>query len=312
MVQLGMFRTSRVLVGAAVAAIAITTLGAGSAQAVVTPAYSTVFGPNCTTAVDTPFAGQTTKTDSTLPTVTSVAWNHLTVTAKANATARVTVKTHRRLLGCGRRPPRAAQRNDRPVGYPRAADMTWTVSREWRAQTWTFDIPLHGTDAGSISVTHVFVASDFQTASYDSTLTDPTLSDINFTPEFYSDSDYHSVAPPKAAKLVVKLATTLTVDASPEPVNVNHSVTVKATLKKLDEVDLRRGRLAVRDPAVPPARFIDVALDQEGQDQQQRRRQHDVQGHQEGHVRVPRGLCGLDVRRRGQQLHGRRRRPLIR
>ena len=232
MVQLGMFRTSRVLVGAAVAAIAVTTLGAGSAQA-VGPAYSTVFGPNCTTTVDSPVAGQTTKTDSTAPTITSVAWNHLTVTAKANATARVTVKLTDDCSGGDV----YLELHNATTGlwsYPQASDLTWTVSASGVAQTWTFDIPLHGSDAGSISVAHVFVANGFQTASYDSTLTDPTLSDINFTPEGDTpDSDYHPVAPPKAAKLVVKLATTRTVDASPEPVKVNHSVTVKATLKKL-------------------------------------------------------------------------------
>ena len=234
MVQLGMFRTSRVLVGAAVAAIAVTTLGAGSAQAVVAPAYSTLFGPNCTTAVDTPVAGQTTKTDSTVPTVTSVAWNHLTVTAKANATARVTVKLTDNCSGAGDVYLQLHNATTGAWSYPAATDLTsWAVTATGVTQTWIFDIPLHGTDAGSISVTHVLVASGFETASYDSSLTDPTLSDLNFTPEFYSDTDYHSIAPPKAAKLVVKLATTLTVDASPEPVSLNHSVTVKATLKKL-------------------------------------------------------------------------------
>jgi hypothetical protein len=231
-VQLGRFRTSKVLVGAAVAAVAVTTLGAGSAGA-VGPAYSTVYGPNCATAVDTPFAGQTTKTDSTLPTVTSVAWNHLTVTAKSGATARVTVKTTDDCAGAGDVQLELHNASTGLWSYPLPSDMSWTVSASGRAQTWTFDIPLHGTDAGSISVTHVFVASDFETASYDSTLTDPTLGDINFTPETYSDSDYHAVAPPKAAKLVVKLATTLAVNATPEPAKVGRSVTVKATLKKL-------------------------------------------------------------------------------
>ena len=299
MFQLGMFRTGRVVVGAAVAAIAVTTLGAASAQADAAPVLPTGAPATCVAVADTPTVGQTTITDSTLPTVTSVTWSHTSYIAKAKAVARVVVKTTDDCAGADdvavdlHNSSTGATATFEPTGYAQSVTSTGFN------QTWTFDIPLHGTDAGAISVSKVELVSAFSTADLPDGGPRHRHPVVSPNPDTTTPDDYTLVSPPKTAKTVVKAYTTLDGQRDARARQGRPLGHGQGHAEEAPDLDVRRGRLAVRDAAVPPAGLVDVALDQEGQDHQQGRRQRDVQGHQEGHVRVPRCLRGLDVRRRG-------------
>jgi len=232
-VQLGMFKTGRVLAGAAVAALALTSLNLGTAQAVVAPVLPMGAPTTCSAVADSPTAGQTTITDTTLPTVTSVLWSHTTYTAKSGAVARVTVKTTDDCAGAGnvaidlRNSSSGATATFQPTGY--AQSLTATSYN----QTWTFDIPLHGTDAGSIYVKEVERVNAFTTYTYPTAEPDTDSPVVSPDPDSVTADDYTPVAPATTTKTVVKIATSLVANATPEPAHVGHSVTIKATLRKL-------------------------------------------------------------------------------
>jgi hypothetical protein len=220
------------------AAVAITTLGVGSAQAVASPSplLSTELGAGCAPVVDSPSVGLTTITDTTLPKVTSVAWAHTSVIAKAKATAHVTVRLSDDCAGAG---DVFLELHNASTGanfyYGEAASWVETPTATGISDTVAFNVPLYGTDAGSLSVSKVDVISGFQTLTYTSGAapTEADITDLTPDPSTVTADDYTRVTPPTVARIVVKAYTTLTVNATPEPASINHSVTVKASLKKL-------------------------------------------------------------------------------
>ncbi len=241
MFQLGTFKTGRVLVCAAAAVVAVTALGTGSAQAVVetSPLLSTELGGGCATpVVDSPVAGETTITDTTAPTVTSVTRNHSVVIAGSGASVRFTVKVTDDCAGSADVMLELYNHSTHEWAYPDATGFAAVVTATGVNETWTFDIPLRGTDVGSISVYRVDVASGFDTLTYHNSAT-PTEADIvdpgGVTPDpnNLGESDYVRHVPAVPVAVVVKAFTKLAVNATPEPAKVGHSVSVKATLTKL-------------------------------------------------------------------------------
>ncbi|HTY73498.1 MAG TPA: hypothetical protein VMI11_13900 [Actinomycetes bacterium] len=222
----------RVAVGAALAALAATTLGVGSAHAATdTSPLTLAVGPNCTLSADTPQAGQNTLTDSTTPTLTSVAWAHSRVTVKPKTTVRVTVKLSDDCAGSRDVILELRNATTHQTSYLDTNYVSSTVTSTAIVDTWNADVPLYGTDAGSISISHVLVLSGFTSLVYDAT----SGAVISYTPQDdqVSDSDYKSLTPAKATKVAVVASTYLTADAAPEPGKVGKTLSVKATLKKI-------------------------------------------------------------------------------
>jgi hypothetical protein len=231
------FRGRRVAVGAALAAMAVSTLTLTGAHAAAgTPLFSTV-GPKCVKTVDTPKTGESTLTDSTTPTLTSVTWAHSTITVKPKTTVRVTIKLKDDCSGAGDVVLELHNSKTKNTDYIEANYVSSTITTTSINDTWNVDVPLYGTDAGNLSIAHVSVLSGFTSLVYDSTKTTPLAPDdvIDVLPhdDQITDADYHNLTPPKAAKIAVKAGATLSTDATPEPGKVGHWLSVKATLKAI-------------------------------------------------------------------------------
>jgi hypothetical protein len=228
------FRGRRVAVGAAAAALAVSTLGlVARADAASTLLFDTV-GPHCTIDTSTPTAA--TLTDSTLPTLSSVSWARSSVTVKLHTTVRVTVKLQDDCSGARDVVLELHNAHSGHTDYIEANYVSSTITTAAIHDVWAVDVPLYGTDAGSLSVAHVAVTTGFTSLVYDSTANPVTLADVSDVLPHDEDvvpADYHNLVPPTAAKIVVKASTTLTTDATPEPGRTGHWLTVKSTLKQL-------------------------------------------------------------------------------
>ena len=85
--------------------------------------------------------------------------------------------------------------------------MSSTITATAIHDTWTVDVPLYGTDAGSLSITHVAVATGFTSLVYDSTASPVTLADVVDVLRTTTRSPTRTTTtsrPPKAAKIAVK------------------------------------------------------------------------------------------------------------
>jgi hypothetical protein len=209
-----------------VALVGVSTLAGGSAQAAVPSGV----GPRCTVQTDTPIAGETTLTDSTLPALTSVTWAHKTLTVKPKSSVRITVKLSDNCSGAGDVVLELHNATTRVTGYFGADYVSSKITSAGIYDTWTVDVPLYGTDAGSISVAHVAVTTGFTSLVY----TSATGAVVSQLPEVdqVTPSDYHNLTPHRAARITVKASTTVAV-TSAKTAKRGHAIALKATLKEL-------------------------------------------------------------------------------
>jgi hypothetical protein len=227
------YRTGRKAIGIAVAAVVVATLGAGGAHAEVKAARMSGVGPHCVTHVNQPKAGLTTLTDSTLPKLSSVSWAHSSVAAKPKSTVRITVKLSDNCSGASDVVLELHNTTTHQIGYFGATYKSSSITSSAIHDTWIVDVPLYGTDAGSIMVSSVSVLTGFTSLVYETSnptrsgITDVQPHDDQVTPE-----DYHKLMPPHATKIAVKAATTLTAGA-PMSAHRGHPINVSATLHKL-------------------------------------------------------------------------------
>jgi hypothetical protein len=215
-VQLGVFRSGRVALGGALAALVVSAMCIGSGQATALTLAKTV-GPHCRVTTDSPVAGETTLTDSTIPTLTSVSWARPRMTVQQKATVPVTVTLSDDCSGAGDVVLELRNATTKRTWYVGATYASSTITSAAIHDTWNVDVPLDGTNIGIVSVVHVLALTGFTHLVYDSTKPPTTVTDVlDRQPEVEQvrGADYHTLTPATPTRIAVQAGTTSTASAA--------------------------------------------------------------------------------------------------